>query len=117
MKNIIAASFSDRARVYRMVYNGVNESESLVYNNIPCALARSAHNHSPTPVGYDTQTPTKNYRLRLYAAPEVTFLLGDRVEVYRGGRVFIGLASDSFYYDSHSVCVMEIGEVRENDND
>ena len=97
----------------RVIYSGVNEHEEVVYDNIPCALSRSAHTHSPTPMSADSVTPAVNYRLRLYAAPDVTFLLGDRVEITHAGRLFTGIASDSFYYDSHSVCVVDIEEVRE----
>jgi len=112
-KNIIASTYTDRARVLRVIYNGVNEERQIVYENLPCALSRSAHTHSPTPMSADTVTPAVNYRLRLYAAPDVTFLLGDRVEINHAGRLFVGIASDSFYYDSHSVCVVDIEEVRE----
>ena len=97
----------------RVIYNGVNEERQVIYENLPCALSRSAHTHSPTPASADTVTPAVNYRLRLYAAPDVTFLLGDRVEITHSGRIFVGIASDSFYYDSHSVCVVDIEEVRE----
>ena len=113
MKNIIAGTFCDRGNVLRTVYNGVGSHEELIYKDIPCALSRSAHTHSPTPVDGESQTNSKNYRLRLYVHPEITFMLGDRVEVSHNGRVFVGFASDSFYYDSHSVCVVEVMEVRE----
>lgn len=100
-------------RLTRRIYSGVNSADHIVYDGVPCALCRSAHTHSPTPMDMDDINPAKEYRLRLYAAPDVTFMLGDRVEIDHAGRIFAGIASDSFYYDSHSVCVVTIGEVRE----
>lgn len=100
-------------RLTRRVYSGVNSTDRIIYDGVPCALCRSAYTHSPTPMDMDDITAVKEYRLRLYAAPEVTFMLGDRVEINHQGRIYAGIASDSFCYDSHSLCVVTIGEVRE----
>ena len=77
-----------------------------------CALSRSAHTSAPTPPDGAQALPEALYRLSLFTRPELTFRLGDRVEITDGsGRVFHGRASDSFRYPSHCVTVVEVREV------
>lgn len=85
--------------------------EARVWEDVPCALSRSAHTTAPAPPERMAAVPEAAFRLTLYTEPQVVFRLGDRVEVTDGtGRVWHGRTSDSFAYPSHCVTVVEITE-------
>ena len=111
MRNIIGATYTDRFDLKRYRAVGNAEREELIYENEPCDLSRSAYAHSPTPVGYNSPFAKTEYNLRLYAAPEIDFRLGDRVEIKRGEQIFFGVSSDGFRYDSHAVCIVKIERI------
>lgn len=81
----------------------------------PCALSRSAQVASPTPPDVSAPLPESQYRYSLFTRPGVLFQLGDRVEISDGSRCYKGQASDSFSYPSHTVTVVEIREVSEEE--
>lgn len=108
---LLARTYFHRLNAFRPLPQG---GEEAVYNNIPCALSRSAMVSAPTPPEGSYVLPEALYRLTLYTRPERPLRLGDRLEVRDElGRVFRGRASDSFAYPSHCVTVAEIAEVLE----
>lgn len=111
MRSILGTTYTDRLTVRRSVYKADRCESVTVYENIPCGLARTATTYSPEPLSFDLRTPRAVYRLRFYAQPDVVVKLGDFVEVTQRGRVYKGVAADSFNYDSHMVCVFECEEV------
>ena len=103
---------------YRPVPAGEGEGEQLLYEAQPCGLSRSAHISAPVPPDGGAALPEALYRLSLYTFPNVTFRLGDRVEVAdRTGRIYHGCTSDSMAYPSHCVTVVEVSEVTEGELD
>lgn len=111
MRSILNATYDDRLTVKRCVYKAGKTKTEVVYDNIPCGLSRNATTYSPSPINLDTRTPRAVYRLRFYTSPDVIVKLGDFVEITKMGRVYKGIAADSFNYDSHMVCVFECEEV------
>ena len=101
-------TFTDRATIYRHAYESGSQVKHKLYENIPCGLSRTAHTHSPTPVGANNPYPQNRYRLKLYTAPHVELSLGDYAEISHGGKIFYGYCADSFSYDTHSVCVVTV---------
>lgn len=74
----------------------------------PCALSRSAQVSAPEPPDAAAPLPESRYRYTLFTRPELVFRLGDRLEISDGALVYIGRASDSFSYPSHTVTVVEV---------
>lgn len=113
------------ARLGRTYYYRVSAFRSLigggelaVHTEVPCALSRSAQVSAPTPADRDCVLPETLYRLSLFTLPEVTFQLGDRLEIYdRLGNVYHARSSDSFCYPSHTVTVVEVAEIRHPDRE
>lgn len=90
--------------------------EEALYTREPCALSRSAMVSAPTPPDTGGPLPESRYRLTLFTGPQVRFTLGDRLEVDVGeGRTVRGWASDSFCYPSHTVTVVDVTQVGEED--
>ena len=89
------------------------DGETLVCQDLPCGLSRSAHTSAPAPAEGGGALSESAYRYALYTAPEITFRLGDRLEVSDGTCVYRGRASDSFRYPGHCVTVFEVLEVTE----
>lgn len=90
--------------------------EAVLYTREPCALSRSAMVSAPEPPDTAAPLPEARYRLTLFTMPAVRFALGDRLEVDVGeGRVVRCRASDSFCYPSHTVTVVEITAVTEEE--
>ena len=111
MAAILARTYFHTVTAYRPTLEG---GEEVVCQATPCALSRSAHTSAPTPPDGAQTLPEALYRLSLYTRPELTFCLGDRVEVTdEGGSVWHGRTSDSFPYPSHCVTVVEVTEVTE----
>ena len=109
MAAILARTYFHTVTAFRSKAEG---GEEIICEAAPCALSRSAHTSAPTPPDGSYVLPEAAYRLSLYTRPELTFCLGDRVEVTdEGGCVWHGRTSDSFRYPSHCVTVVEISEV------
>ena len=109
MAAILARTYFHTVTAFRSKAEG---GEEIICETAPCALSRSAHTSAPTPPDGSYVLPEAAYRLSLYTRPELTFCLGDRVEVTdEGGCVWHGRTSDSFRYPSHCVTVVEISEV------
>lgn len=107
--SLLAVTYFHRVTAFRPLPDG---SEAAVCRDAPCALSRSAQVSAPEPPDRAYVLPEAAYRLSLYAAPDLVFRLGDRIEVRDGtGRTYRGRASDSFRYPSHCVTVVEITEV------
>lgn len=110
---LLAATYFHQVTAFRPLPGG---GEEPVCRDAPCALSRSAQVSAPEPPDRSRALPEAAYRLSLYAAPDLVFQLGDRLEVRDGsGRVFRCRASDSFRYPSHCVTVAEVLEVEEAD--
>lgn len=108
---VLATTYAHRVTAFRPLPDG---RRKRVCENRPCALSRSALVTSPEPPDPAYFIPEARYRLCLFTRPELRFQLGDLLEVLDGGgRVFRGRASDSFYYPSHCVTVLEVAEVTE----
>ena len=82
-----------------------------IYRDIPCALARNAYTHSPTPMGVGDVSPDKSYRLKIYMPTNIDVRLGDFIKVWQRGQCFCGTASDSFKYEGYSLCIINVEEV------
>lgn len=114
LADILARTYAHRVTAFRPLAEG----EERLCEAAPCALSRSEHTSAPTPPSLFAAWPEALYRLTLYTRPELTFRLGDRVEVTdEGGSVWMGRASDSFRYDSHCVTVVEISHVESSAGD
>ena len=110
MAAVLARTYFYTVTAYRPTLEG---GEERLCEAAPCALSRSAHPSAPTPPEGSYALPEALYRLSLYTRPELTFCLGDRVEVTdEGGSVWHGRTSDSFRYPSHCVTVVEVSHVR-----
>lgn len=111
----LAATYFHRVTAFRPLPEG---GEEAVCENQPCALSRSAQVSAPQPPDRAYVLPEAAYRLTLYTAPDLSFRLGDRVEVRDGGRrVLRGRASDSFRYPSHCVTVLEAVEAGQDSHE
>ena len=109
LAGILAGTYDHRLDAFRPLPEG---GERAVWLDQPCALSRSAMVNAPAPPDTSGVLPEARYRLTLYTRPEVLLELGDRAEVRDGsGRTFLGRTSDSFYYPSHCVTVLEVTEV------
>lgn len=107
----LARTYHCRVNAFRPLCDG---SEERIWENRPCALSRTAKITAPLPPSMAAVLPEAGYRLALYTLPEVTFQIGDRLEITDSqGRVYFGRASDSFCYPSHAVTVVELLEVKE----
>ena len=85
----------------------------LLCQEEPCALSRAAQVSAPAPPDAADPLPESRYRYALFTRPELIFRLGDRLEISDGVRLYTGRASDSFFYPSHTVTVVEIRQVEE----
>lgn len=104
-----------RVSAFRPLIGG---GEALVCSEASCALSRSAQVSAPTPADRNYALPETLYRLSLFTGPEVTFQLGDRLEIRdRLGNIYHARSSDSFCYPSHVVTVVEISEIRHPDKE
>ncbi len=110
---LLERTYFHRLDAFRPLPGG---GEEAVYQNLPCALSRSAMVSAPAPPEREGIMPEALYRLSLYTRPEKPLRLGDRLEVRDSlGRVFRGRASDSFSYPSHCITVAEIAEVLDSE--
>ena len=105
---VLAATMTDRLCLWRQAVRAGAVTEDLVYDGLPCALSRSAHTASPSPMGMGAVMAESVYRMSLFMPAGTVTRLGDRVEIARDGQIFRGSASDSVGYPSHSVCVAEV---------
>lgn len=108
---ILAATMTDRMRLWRQRIQGGATEDVAVYNGLPCALSRSAHTANPAPMGMGALMAESRYRMSLFMPAGTVTRLGDRVEIVRDGQVFAGSASDSVGYPSHAVCVVDVRAV------
>ena len=109
MKWALRRTFDRRASIFRPLPDG---TEQTMYENVPCALSRSARTSAPAVAAQGAAMAESCYALVLYTMPEVVLRLGDRIEVSDAGeRVYHGRTSDSVRYASHCVTVVEIVEV------
>ena len=106
---LLRKTYHCRLKAFRPLPEG---GEKTVYDEVACALSRTAKTASPNPVEQPLPLPETAYRLALYTPPEILLALGDRLEITDDtGRCYQGLASDSFFYPSHTVTVVNILEV------
>lgn len=109
MTRALRRTFDRTLSVFRPMPDG---TERTVYEEVPCALSRSALTSAPAVAAQGAAMVESRYALVLYTMPEIVLRLGDRAEVSdAGGRVYHGRASDSVRYPSHCVTVVEIVEV------
>ena len=109
MAAILARTYFHTVTAWRPT---LEDGEERLCEAAPCALSRSAHTSAPTPPNGSYALPEALYRLSLYTRPELTFRLGDRVEITdENGSVWHGRTSASFRYPSHCVTVVEISRV------
>lgn len=105
---LLALTYAHRLSAFRPLPEG---GEKRICRDRPCALSRSALVSAPTPPDRDGVLPEALYRLSLYTPPDLVLRLGDRAEVRdSSGRLFRGRVSDSFWYPSHCVSVLEAAE-------
>lgn len=109
---ILAKTYRHTVTAHRPALEGEWEA---ICQEAPCALSRSAQVSAPVPSDPAAPLPESAYRYTLFTRPELRFRLGDRLEIADGERVYAGTASDSFAYPSHTVTVVEIRQVREDD--
>lgn len=109
MGRALRHTFDRTTSVFRPMPDG---TERTVYEDVPCALSRSALTSAPAVVTEGAAMVESRYALTLYTAPEVWLRLGDRVTISdKSGRVYHARASDSVRYPSHCVTVVEVVEV------
>lgn len=108
---ILAATLTDRMTLRRQQLDGRQVGERVVYQDMPCALSRSAHTASPAPAAMGAPLAEGHYRMSLFMPVGTVTRIGDRVDIRRGVQRFAGSASDSMAYPSHSVCVVDVREV------
>lgn len=113
MKDAVSASILARTYYHRVTaYRPAETGEEMVCFCEKCALSRAAHTSAPTPPDSTYVLPEAVYRMSLYTMPELTFQLGDRLEITDpAGRIYHGRASDSFCYPSHCVTVVEVKKI------
>lgn len=105
---LLALTYSHRLSAFRPLPGG---GERQICHDRPCALSRSAKVSAPAPPDRDGVLPEALYRLSLFTPPDLILRLGDRAEVRDGsGRRLRGRVSDSFWYPSHCVAVVEVRE-------
>lgn len=109
---ILAKTYQHTVTALRPVLEG---EWTTVCQAEPCALSRSAQVASPSPPDVSAPLPESQYRYSLFTRPGVFFQLGDRLEISDGRRCYKGRASDSFSYPSHTITVVEIREVTEDE--
>lgn len=110
LARLLAATFLHTVTARRPALKG---EWTTVWDREPCALSRPAQVASPEPPDAEAPLPESRYRYSLFTRPGVLFRLGDRLEISDGRLRYKGRASDSFAYPSHTVTVVEIREVEE----
>ena len=109
--DILSKTYCHTVTAYHPALEGTWE---ILCEEEPCALSRSAQVSAPEPPNAAAPLPESQYRYSLFTRPELAFRLGDRLEISDGTRVYSGRASDSFSYPSHTVTVVAIRQVTED---
>ena len=109
--DIIRATLTDRVTVYRTDAADPLAPAQAVYQQLPCALSRTAKVSSPDPANTAAPLAECEFRVTLFLPADTYIRSGDRAEVLRSGCRFSGTLSPGFPYPSHTVAVMKVQEV------
>lgn len=109
--DIILATLTDRVTISRANPADPMATPQILYQDLPCALSRTAMVTAPNP--HDPMKPLAecSFRATLFLPAHTWTKTGDQAEVLRQGMRFSGVLSPGIPYPSHTVAVMHVWEV------
>lgn len=109
--DILYRTMTDRATITREVWNGARWETKTLYEDLACALSRSAQASTPKVTGQWEGVTETDGRLSLYLPAGTQLIAGDRAAVTRQGQVFRGICSATLPYPSHALAMIFLQEV------
>ncbi len=109
--DILFSTLTDRVTISRSDPADPTAAPQVLYQDLPCALSRTAMVTAPDP--HDPARPLAEsaFRATLFLPAGTWTRTGDRAEVLREGVRFSGVLSPGIPYPSHTVAVMHVWEV------
>ena len=108
---ILRATMTDRATVTRESWDGATWKTVVAYENLPCALSRTAMVTAPHPHDPGQDLAECGFRATVFLPAGTGVQVGDHAAVLRQGTRLTGVLSPGFPYPSYTVAVMNIQEV------
>ncbi len=108
---ILRGTMTDRGTFTRQKWTGREWKTETVYENIPCALSRTAQTQTPRTGGQWEELVESQGRMGLFLPAGTMLQAGDRGEIRREGQVLKGVCGACLPYSSHCYTTILVQEV------